>query len=257
MTDMILFKKYLRENGALYVRSEIINNIKYFYLNFNEENFTITIDDEKKLILLNSNPSFYEEVYFSMDEMNSDEKREYYDKDSLLELRILLEECINNDPFKGYSLSSIDSYFGYDEEVLEKTFCITTILKNKKTIEYEVTTRISDIPYESDVIINEEGLNNFDYKLFDKNWLEDINEKVSNYNEKDLYLIIATLSSYFYKLMNNIWEDINIDPYVISDALELLVKETTKYNNNFEEWYLKWNNYFTEDNIKKYLKSKK
>ena len=114
-----------------------------------------------------------------------------------------------------------------------------------------------DYLYKQGIIINKDkGLYEFDNRLFFYNWNEDFNEKIESYTEEDIYLMISTFSSYYYKIYANKWNGEKIDPFVINYFSELLVERAKKYEKDFEKWYAFWDEYFTKEEIEKYLDSR-
>lgn len=108
-------------------------------------------------------------------------------------------------------------------------------------------------------------LYSFDNRIFEEDWLEDFNEKVSTYSEKDLFLIISTIASYPYKVLTDSWKGEKIDPYVLDYASEVAVEEVKKHideyftidvEDKFSDWYHMWELYFTDKTLEEYLKSK-
>ena len=97
----------------------------------------------------------------------------------------------------------------------------------------------------------------FDDRLFENNWYEDFTNKLDTYTEEELFLMIETFSSYFYKIYANKWNGEKIDLFVIEYFNEKAIEYTKRYESDFEKWYAFWDEYFTDDVREKYLKSKK
>lgn len=109
------------------------------------------------------------------------------------------------------------------------------------------------------------GLYKFDNRIFEDDWLEDFNEKVSTYSEEDLFIMISTIASYPYKLLTDSWKGEKIDPFVLLYASELAINEAQKYINlypanegedKFSGWYHMWELYFTDKILEDYLNKK-
>lgn len=267
MDEVVFLKRYLRQNGALYVSSKEREDIININLTFGDDNFNVVIDKVNKLMLLTKEPSLYEETGLFVDELyteieyEEDEENEYEEEreeefNSVEEFLILLNDCIIYTSFKDYPINIINYMSDEIDGTLHKSIKIESYINGKKMLECHSNWKTNEIGYKAEIIENTDGLDNFHSKIFTENWLEDFNLKIKDYSEKDLYLIISTLVSYNYKLLTDNWQDIKIDPYVINNALEVATIESKKYNEDFTLWYSNWNKYFTKEKIKQYINKK-
>ena len=228
--ELDLFKLALRnldyKNVSSNINEEI--NIRFTYKN---RNYLLHINTSYKIVIV--------------EQIDSIKVGEFNKND--LELLNDLDAIIEYTSFEGY-------------QIMYMSCCIDEILKKieianiKKYYLLSITKLNLDSEYKQGIIINKDkGLYNFDHRLFEHNWNEDFNSKIETYTEEDIFLMISTFSSYYYKVYADKWNGEKIDPFVINYFSELLVEYSKKYESDFEKWYAFWDEYFTKEEIEKYL----
>ena len=124
------------------------------------------------------------------------------------------------------SAEKIENYYGFENGISGEEL-------NDIGMSYEILD-LEEEEYHGNLIAYDCGLNLFDKRIFLDEWLEDFNEKVSTYQEEDLYILLSTLVSYFYKVEQNKWEGYTIDPFVVSDVIEMILSEIKRREKDFE-----------------------
>lgn len=235
MSDLEFVKEYLKRSDYSYLTIEG-NDIRFTY---ESRNYVMHIDNDKKTIVI----EHIDSLYFG--ELESD-----------IELIICdIKTVLSYTKYSDYELAvvSISTIEETESGYKKKIEIVNEDLEGLYIDAIEESSNKT-----GEIIEYNEGLNLFDERLFEENWLEDFNLKIKNVSEEDLFLIISTLTSYFYKATNDKWQGDIIDPFVISHALELSLEETKKYtkNSTFIEWYNFWKEYFNENTKDEYLKIK-
>lgn len=244
MKDIKVVKDSLRIMDASYVSSKKIDETSYdLRFTYKKRNYILHINSEYKLMMLETTDSVYG--------MNINQ--------DTLELIDYIREMILYTEFENYNIFSLSCTEEYKGEYIHRMLQITKdigigdMIIDIDTIEFTETTENNSkvIPYDF-------GLNNFDKRIFLDDWLEDFNEKVGTLSEEDLFIMASTLISYFYKILNNMWEGDMIDPFLISYATSILYEEIEKRikERTFENWFNEWCNHFNKENLEKYLNSK-
>ena len=200
MESIKIIKESLRIIGSKYVNSKQIDGNSYkIAFAYKNRNYSLDINKYYKFIMLSTTESIY-----GMD-LNDD----------TLDLIDYIKQMIFFTKFENYNIFS----FSLRKEIIDNEF-YDTLQVIKEMDEFD---SILDVENPKQIIENNEykaieynfGLNTFDKRLFDEDIFEDFNEKVTTFCEEDLYLIYATLISYFYKLINGLWKSDKIDPYIM------------------------------------------
>jgi len=243
MEDVKIVKDSLRIIESKYVSSKKIDENSYkITFTYKNRNYSLDINKKYKFMMLTTTPSIH-----GM-ELNDD----------TLELIEYIKHMVSYLEFEEYNLFT----FSLRKDIIDNSlYNVLETIKQNDTfdaiISSEILKEIMD-ENESRIIEYNFGLNTFDERLFDKELFEDFNEKVTTLSEEDLYLIYITLVSYFYKFINNMWEGVKIDPYIIDDMILLIYDEIQNRLNNisYQDWFTEWSIHFTEENIEKYLNDK-
>jgi len=243
MEDIKIIKESLRIIESKYVSSKKIDdNLYKITFTYKNRNYSLHINKEYKFMMLTPEPSIY-----GM-ELNND----------TLELIEYIKHMVSYLEFENYNLFC----FSVRKDVVDNTlYNVLEVIQQNDAfdaiINSEILKEVMD-ENESKIIEYDFGLNTFDERLFDKDLFEDFNEKVSTLSEEDLYLIYITLVSYFYKFINNKWEGVKIDPYIIDDMILLIYEEIQNRLDNisYQDWFIEWSMHFNKENIEKYLNDK-
>ena len=244
-------KEALRIIDCKYVSSEISDTIK-IRLTYKNRNYILHINNDYHFVTLEQIDSL------KVGDIG-------YDEFALLnDIRQILPYT----EFEGYN-SYIVSYYDTKRYVLKdqvnfkKAEISIDTGKEDRAIFF---TNIEPFKEEKGTLIKYfGGLNNFDNRIFEDNWLEDFNEKVNMYIEEDLFIIISTIASYPYKVFNGLWKGEKIDPFVLSYAFKNTLIEAKKNidlypaidgEDKFSGWYHMWELYFTDSTLEDYLKSR-
>lgn len=244
MKDIKVVKDSLRIMDANYVSSEKIDEDSYdLRFTYKKRNYILHINRKYKLMMVETTDSIY-----GMN-INCD----------TLELINYIREMITFTEFEEYNVFSLslrkEVKNGYIEKILQVTKEVDSgdIIFDSESIDFNeiVEDKPKVIPYYF-------GLNNFDKRIFVDDWLEDFNEKVVTLSEEDLFIMESTLISYYYKILNNMWEGDMIDPFLASYSSSILYEEITRRlkGRTFEDWFNEWETRFDKENIEKYLNSK-
>ena len=238
MNDKEFLKSVIIGLEAKYV-NEVEDGIKFTY---EDRNYTLYINRDYNLVTLEGTNSI------KSSEMDA----------NTLELLRLLRMVLSYTEYEDFKIiyssyyEKVTSIFGID--FLSRAFEITNPNDNDKIIRLSKNEIRESIPGKISNYMS--YLKSFDKRLFDDDFLEDYRNKIYTYSEKDIFLIINTLSAYFYNICKKTWEDIIIDPFVINDFLECAIDRTKFYSSNFDNWYNKWNDYFSKNNVEDYLNGK-
>lgn len=243
MDSIKIIKESLRIIESKYVSSKKIDNNSYkITFTYKNRNYSLDINKKYKFMMLNTTPSIY-----GM-ELNDD----------TLELIEYIKNMVSYLEFEDYNLFT----FSLRKEVTNKTLysVLETITQNDvfdAIISSEILKEIMN-ENESKIIEYNFGLNTFDERLFNKDLFEDFNEKVGTLSDEHLYLIYITLVSYFHKFINNKWEGVKIDPYIIDDMILISYEEIENRLDSisYQDWFTEWSMHFNEENIEKYLNDK-
>lgn len=243
MEDVKIVKDSLRIIESKYVISKKIDENSYkITFTYKNRNYSLGINKKYKFMMLTTLPSIY-----GM-ELNND----------TLELIEYIKNMVSYLEFEDYNLFT----FSLRSDVIDNSLynVLETIEQNDTfdaIISSEILKEIMD-ENESRIIEYNFGLNTFDERLFDKDLFEDFNEKLSTLSQEDLYLIYITLVSYFYKFINNKWDGVKIDPYIIDDMILITYDEIQNRLNNisYQDWFTEWSIHFNKENIEKYLNDK-
>lgn len=244
MKDIKVVKDSLRIMDANYVSSEKIDEDSYdLRFTYKKRNYILHINRKYKLMMVETTDSIY-----GMN-INCD----------TLELINYIREMITFTEFEEYNVFSLslrkEVKNGYIEKILQVTKEVDSgdIIFDSESIDFNeiVEDKPKVIPYDF-------GLNSFDKRIFSDDWLEDFNEKVVTLSEEDLFIMESTLISYYYKILNNMWEGDMIDPFLASYSSSILYEEITRRlkGRTFEDWFNEWETRFDKENIEKYLNSK-
>lgn len=241
MKDVKVVKDSLRIMNAINVSSEKIDDNSYdLRFTYKNRNYILHINIEYRLMMLETTESIY-----GMN-INTD----------TLELVNYIREMTTFTEFEGYNVFSLslrkNIKYGYVHKVLQVTMDVDS---GDLIIDSESMNFLENMEGNSEIIPYNFGLNSFDQRLFDSDWLEDFNEKVVTLSEEDLFIMETTLVSYFYKLLNNKWEGEKLDPFIISYSSSVVYEEISRRLNgkSFETWFNEWQQHFDEENLEKYL----
>lgn len=241
MKDIKVVKDSLRIINSTNVSSEKIDEDSYdLRFTYKKRNYILHINRKYKLMMLETTESIY-----GMN-INVD----------TLELINYIKEMIIFTAFEGYNIFSLSIRKWYEDIYIHKALQATVDAGcGDLIIDSEFMDFDENAGSNSEIILYNFGLNSFDERLFDNDWQEDFNDKVIVLSEEDLYIMESTLVSYFYKLLNNKWEDKKVDPFIISYLTSVLYREIKRRlgDKSFEIWFNEWQQYFDEENLEKYL----
>lgn len=232
-TELEFFKLALRNLDYKNVTSEINDEIEV-RVSYEKRNYILHINPKYKIIIIEQIESLKNGKFSN---------NEYYIIEDL-------KAIIDYTSFEGYNIM----YMSLNEN--NNIFVTVRELQLVDLKHYNSITigKPGLYTYKQGIIINKDkGLYEFDNRLFEDNWQEDFNEKLDTYSEEDLFIMIETFSSYFYKVYADKWKGNKLDPFVISYFCEKTIEKTKKYENNFEKWYSFWDEYFTNNELNKYL----
>ena len=249
--DVNAIKIALRLIGCKYVSSEILDDVR-IRLTYKGRNYILYINDEYRIAFLEQIESI---------DVGDIGENEF----SLLEdIRTILSTT----EYRDYKLNTISGYklhrFVEDNPVIIRKFELSVdtgdrdITLSKMIIERSELSTGNLIKYSG-------GLCKFDDRFFEDEWLEDFNEKVDTYSEKDLFLIISTIASYIYKTSMDLWSGYKVDPFVLEYISSVAIEAARVYidlypavegENKFDGWYHMWELYFTDSVLEEYLKYK-
>ena len=212
MEELKALKNVIRSVDCKYVSSEEKDNEILIRLSYKKRNYILRINKEYGIIMLEQIDSL-DSGFVGYDE--------YYLLDDIRRMLPYTE-------FKEYK-SYLISYSEFVEHIMDDTIL-------GKNMEMTFDSPLGDALFgrmelseikgiDGELIKCYSGLNKFDDRLFEKDWIEDFNEKVSTYSEKDLFIIISTIRSYLYKVSIGMWGDEKIDPFVLDYVSELAVTE--------------------------------
>lgn len=243
MNEIKIIKDSLRIIESKYVCSKKIDDNSYkITFTYKNRNYIMNLNIEYKFIMLTISESIY-----GMD-INNDTQ----------ELMDSIRQMIVFTRFEGFNVFTVASREEIKNGENHKVLQITQEKDNRDLVIDIETIEEEKNNYESKMIEYNFGLNILDKRLFNEDIFEDFDEKVSTLCEEDLFLMYTTLVSYFYKLIDNLWEDEKIDPYIIDDMINILYKEIQNRlkDKTYYEWFTEWNNYFTDENIENYLNNR-
>lgn len=241
MKDVKIVKDSLRIMNSTYVSSEEVDetscDIRFTY---KKRNYIIHINSNYKFMMI--------ETTDSINGMNIN--------NDTLELINYIRSMITFTEFEDYNVFAFSCRTESIDEGVHKILQVTKDIEiGDMVIDMEIADFTETIEQDGKIIPYDFGLNNFDKRIFEEDWLEDFNEKVSTLSEEDLFIMESTLAAYFYKLLNNLWEGEVIDPFITLYASSVLHEEIEKrlQDRKYNNWFNEWNRHFTEENIEKYL----
>lgn len=244
MKDIKVVKDSLRIMNANYVSSEKIDEDSYdLRFTYKKRNYILHINRKYKLMMLEPTDSIY-----GMN-INCD----------TLEVINYIREMLTFTEFEEYNVFSLSLRKSINKGYVHNAMQVTMDVGiGDVIIDSEFIDFTESLENRSKVISYDFGLNSFDKRMFSDGWLEDFNEKVSTLKEEDLFIMLSTLVSYFYKLLNSKWEGDKIDPFLISYSTGILYEEINKRlkTRKFEEWFNEWETYFNKEALEEYMNSK-
>lgn len=236
--DVIIIKESLRIIDSKYVDSKQIDEGSFeITFEYKNRNYKLYINSKYKLITLSTIESIYG-LDFNNDTL------ELVDYISLMLLYTMFDE---------YNLSSFSIRKEKIRDVMFNSLQIINYKGDYNTISEVSNTINNKEEYTSSLIPYDIGLDCFDKRLFNDNVFEDFSEKLSTYNEEDLYIMYTTFIGYFYKIVSKKWNDNYIDSFIINEKINIIYSEILKRNIEFESWYKRMEEYFTKENIEIYL----
>lgn len=234
--ELVFFKTALRNLDYKNVSSVIDDNVE-IRVSYKNKNYIFHVNTKYKLIVV--------------EQVDSENGHEFgVDEYTILED---LKAIIEYTPFEGYDVSYLSMLHTKELFIPIK---VMQIVNSRDNASLSISRVDNNIPQQGIIINKDKGLYEFDNRLFEYNWHEDFNDKLDTYTEEELFLIIQTFSSYFYKTYANKWNGEKIDLFVIEYFNEKAIEYTKKYESNFEKWYSFWDEYFTDEVRENYLKSK-
>lgn len=235
--ELVFFKTALRNLDYKHVSSEIKDNIE-MRATYKNRNYIFHFNSKYKVIVVEQIESLHEHEF---------DVEEY-------EILQDLKAIIDYTQFEGYNIVYLSMLHTNELFIPIKKMQIVNLIDNASLS----ISKIDKPLFLQGIIINrDKGLYEFDDRLFENNWYEDFTNKLDTYTEEELFLMIETFSSYFYKIYANKWNGEKIDLFVIEYFNEKAIEYTKRYESDFEKWYAFWDEYFTDDVREKYLKSKK
>lgn len=235
--ELVFFKMALRNLDYKHVSSEITDDVE-LRVSYKNKNYIFHINTKYKIIVV--------------EQIESENEHEFgVDEHTIMED---LKAIIEYTPFEGYNVSYLSLLKTKELFIPLK---VMQMVNSRDNASLSISRVDSNIPQQGIVINKDKGLYEFDDRLFGYNWYEDFNDKLDTYTEEELFLIIETFTSYFYKLYANKWNGEKIDLFVIEYFNEKAIEYSKKYESDFEKWYSFWDEYFTDEIREKYLKSKK
>lgn len=239
--DVIIIKESLRIIDSKYVDSKQIDEGSFeITFEYKNRNYKLYINSKYKLITLSTIESIYG-LDFNNDTL------ELVDYISLMLLYTMFDE---------YNLSSFSIRREKIKDVMFNSLQIINYKGDYNTISEVSNTINNNEEYTSSLIPYDIGLDCFDKRLFNDNVFEDFSEKLSTYNDEELYIMCTTFIGYFYKVVSKKWNDNYVDPFIINEKINIIYYEILKRNIEFESWYKRMEEYFTKENIEIYLDNK-
>lgn len=238
LNDVEEIKNALRIIDAKYISSEIKDELIIIRFTYKNRNYLLNIVSKYKLMILEQIESCLEN------------KIEDTTLGLLEDIRIIKSYM----SFSDYYIMSTSI-----NVIREKS---ESLKRMQLTVDNDIVMNISNKNVDNEEIVEvglieyDFGLNTFDSRIFEENWLEDFNKKICAYSLKDIFIIYSTLISYFSKVIKETWEGDIIDPFVISHALEVILNELHNRNEDAILWYNEYDSYFSDVGIENYLNNK-